>query len=159
MTEEYKKRFQAALALLTEMYVADVAAANSPSCSNPKDLNKRKDPDKAPSKGAAAAEAESTARIGRKRQGFELYDTALVSLLTKLSGSLEASWRQKLFTQTLLECPRVPAAALEVVCTLCDVAANEHNVQTGETRPRGRGAGGGGGGGRKEHSFFACGSC
>ncbi|CAN0535435.1 unnamed protein product, partial [Ectocarpus sp. 8 AP-2014] len=59
------------------------------------------------------------------------YDGALLRLLTALSGSLEATWRQKLFTQTLLECPRVPPAALELVCTLCDMAAHPHDVQTG----------------------------
>lgn len=119
MTKDYRKRFQAALAVLTDIYVADVAAAAA----------------------AAAAELAAKQEKGKaikrpakksKPRGFELYDDALLSLLTTLSGSLEATWRQKLFTQTLLECPRVSPAALDLVCTLCDVAAQPHDVQTGE---------------------------
>eukprot|EP00903_Cladosiphon_okamuranus_P015347 g14174.t1 len=118
MAKDYKKRFQAALALLTDMYVADVAAAAAAAAA------------------AQAAKQEKGKSIKRtvklpKPRGFDLYDEALLSLLTTLSGSLEATWRQKLFTQTLLECPRVPPAALELVCTLCDMAARPQDVQTG----------------------------
>lgn len=119
MAKDYRKRFQAALALLTEMYVADVAAAAAAAAA------------------AQAAKQEKGKSIKRaakllKPRGFDLYDETLLSLLTTLSGSLEPTWRQKLFTQTLLECPRVPPAALELVCTLCDLAAQPHDVQTGE---------------------------
>ncbi len=119
MTKDYRKRFQAALALLTDMYVADVAAAAAAAAA------------------AQAAKQEKGKAIKRpaklpKPRGFDLYDEALLSLLTTLSQSLEPTWRQKLFTQTLLECPRVPPAALELVCTLCDLAAQPHDVQTGE---------------------------
>lgn len=119
MTRDYRKRFQAALALLTDMYVADVATAAAAAAA------------------AQAAKQEKGKAIKRsaklpKPRGFELYDEALLGLLTTLSRSLEATWRQKLFTQTLLECPRVPPAALELVCTLCDLAAQPHDVQTGE---------------------------
>lgn len=119
MAKDYKKRFQAALALLTDMYVADVAVAAAAAAA------------------AQAAKQEKGKSIKRtaklpKPRGFDLYDEALLSLLTTLSGSLEATWRQKLFTQTLLECPRVPPAVLELVCTLCDMAAQPHDVQTGE---------------------------
>lgn len=119
MTKDYRKRFQAALALLTDMYVADVATAAAAAAA------------------AQAAKQEKGKAIKRpakkpKPRGFDLYDAALLSLLTTLSESLEPAWRQKLFTQTLLECPRVPPAALELVCTLCDLAAQPHNVQTGE---------------------------
>lgn len=118
MAQDYRKRFQTALAMLTDMYVADVAAAAA---------------------AAAAAQAlkqekgKSIKRAAKlpKPRGFDLYDEALLSLLTTLSGSLASTWRQKLFTQTLLECPRVPPAALELVCTLCDLAAQPHDVQTG----------------------------
>lgn len=119
MTKDYKKRFQAALALLTDMYVADVAVAAAAAAA------------------AQVAKQEKGKKIKRasklpKPRGFDLYDEALLSLLTTLSGSLEAPWRQKLFTQTLRECPRVPPAALELVCTLCDMAAQPHDVQTGK---------------------------
>ena len=119
MAKDYRKRFQAALALLTDMYVADVAAAAAAAAA------------------AQAAKQEKGKSIKRaakvpKPRGFDLYDEALLSLLTTLSGSLEPTWRQKLFTQTLLECPRVPPAALELVCSLCDLAAQPHDVQTGE---------------------------
>ncbi|CBJ30708.1 conserved unknown protein [Ectocarpus siliculosus] len=119
MTKDYRKRFKAALALLTDMYVADVAAAAAAAAA------------------AQAAKQEKGKAISRRAaakkppRGFDLYDGALLRLLTALSGSLEATWRQKLFTQTLLECPRVPPAALELVCTLCDIAAHPHDVQTG----------------------------
>ncbi|CAN0335377.1 unnamed protein product [Ectocarpus fasciculatus] len=119
MTKDYRKRFKAALALLTDMYVADVAAAAAAAAA------------------AQAAKQEKGKAISRRPaakkppRGFDLYDGALLRLLTALSASLEATWRQKLFTQTLLECPRVPPAALELVCTLCDMAAQPHDVQTG----------------------------
>ncbi|CAN0516647.1 unnamed protein product, partial [Ectocarpus sp. 12 AP-2014] len=119
MTKDYRKRFKAALALLTDMYVADVAAAAAAAAA------------------AQVAKQEKGKAISRRAaakkppRGFDLYDGALLRLLTALSGSLEATWRQKLFTQTLLECPRVPPAALELVCTLCDIASHPHDVQTG----------------------------
>lgn len=127
MTKDYKKRYQAALALLTDIYAADVAAANRPA--------------------AAAGATRQGGKAKRvKKRGFELYDETLLGLLTTLSGSLEASWRQKLFTQTLLECPRVPPAALELVCSLCDVAAKPQDVQTGESDREG-----------ERYTFFLCG--
>lgn len=128
MAQDYRKRFQAAIALLTEMYAADVAAVVGP-MSFSKDEGERGN-SKRRKAGRGAGDDEELRR--RKSRGFELYDKALVSLLTKLSMSLEAPQRQKLFTQTLLECPRVPVAALELVCNLCDMASNPHDVQTGE---------------------------
>lgn len=113
MTRDYRKRFQGALALLTDIYVADVAAAAQP----------LRQGDEENIKGGVTR---------KKLRSFYLYDEMLVSLLSALSGSLDATWRQKLFTQTLLECPRVPPAALELVCNLCDMAAKPHDVQTGE---------------------------
>lgn len=125
IAKDYRKRFQVALAVLTEFYAADVATASAEAReaaapSQPRASSKKGGGGGVRSKGAP--------------RGFGLYDEALVSLLTTLSGSLEASWRQKLFTQTLLECPRVPPAALELVCSLCDMAATPHGVQTGELR-------------------------
>lgn len=116
MAQDYRKRFQAALALLTDMYATDVAAAAR--------------------ENRVLAEGKSKRDSGQKKKkprGFDLYDEALLSLLKTLSGSLDATWRQKLFTQTLLECPRVPPAALELVCNLCDIAANPCDVQAGES--------------------------
>lgn len=123
LTQDYRKRFQAALALLMEIYVADVLANIPPHGQSIPQASKVVKTDK------DAADA-----IGgwRKGSGFALYDKTLLSLLTELSRSLEASWHQKLFTQTLLECPRIPPPALELVCTLCNVAASPHDVQTGK---------------------------
>lgn len=120
ITKDYRKRFKAALALLTEFYAADVAAASMAA----KEAT-------APAQPQASKKERGVKPKGKPR-GFGLYDEALVSLLSNLSGSLEATWRQKLFTQTLVECPRVPPAALELVCGLCDMAATPHGVQTGE---------------------------
>lgn len=135
MTKDYRKRFKAALALLTDMYVADVTAAAAAAAAA---QVAKQEKGKAISRRAAAK---------KPQRGFDLYDGALLQLLTALSGSLEATWRQKLFTQTLLECPRVPPAALELVCTLCDIAAQPHDVQTGE---------GGGRAARRKHGGWAC---
>lgn len=119
MTKDYRKRFQTALAFLTDIYAADVAASSM--------LMMAGDTAR-----ATKPEGQRSKQDPRKPRGFDLYDEALVSLLKTLSGSLQATWRQKLFTQTLLECPRVPPAALELVCNLCDIAAKPHDVQTGE---------------------------
>lgn len=138
LAQDYRKRFQAALALLTEMYVADVAAisaANMSSNSAPPKNSTDARPHGGKTPEGGVAQTENKARSTRQAKGFELYDKALVSLLTKLSGSLEPSWRQKLFTQTLLECPRVPPQALELVCSLCDMASKPCDIQTGEMTP------------------------
>lgn len=129
MTKDYRKRFQASLALLTDMYAADVAASTAAAAAAfAAPTAQRRGGGGRGGRGGGRAADE---RTEGKPRGFELYDETLLKLLTTLSRSLEASWRQKLFTQTLLECPRVPPSALELVCSLCDVAAQPHDVQTG----------------------------
>ena len=161
MTKDYRKRFQASLALLTEIYAADVAAsatsiaaaaAVAPAVQRGGGRGAEGGGGRGGGGGGAAASAAergggrgggrgngggkgggagAAERPEGKPRGFKLYDETLLKLLTTLSRSLEASWRQKLFTQTLLECPRVPPSALELVCSLCDMAAQPHDVQTG----------------------------
>eukprot|EP00904_Undaria_pinnatifida_P003695 jgi/Undpi1/13326/HiC_scaffold_8.g02985.m1 len=161
MTKDYRKRFQASLALLTEIYAADVAAsatsiaaaaAVAPAVQRGGGRGAEGGGGRGGGGGGAAASAAergggrgggrgngggkgggagAAERPEGKPRGFKLYDETLLKLLTTLSRSLEASWRQKLFTQTLLECPRVPPTALELVCSLCDMAAQPHDVQTG----------------------------
>lgn len=128
MTEDYRKRYQAAIALLTDIYAADVVTASALS-GNSRDI--------ASHKGSSAIElscAKDPAgeHESKRARGFEVYDKALLSLLKSLSGSLEETWRQKLFTQTLLDCPRVPQAALEMVCGLCEAVSRPHDLHTGE---------------------------
>lgn len=137
LTADYRKRYQAALALLTEMYATDVmgreltfgvrrpVSATPSGAGEPKDLNN-------PKESKEPKEPKSATRKRRRGDGFVLYDRTLLALLTSLSKSLEVSSQQKLFTQTLLDCPRVPPPVLELVCSLCDLASHPHDVQTGD---------------------------
>ena len=147
-TEDYRKRYDAALTLLTDIYAADVAATFSDKNSGRSDV-KASSTSIAPLEYATAGEtSESISTSIRKapggdkprrgkgargrRRGFEVYDKTLLTLLSGLSGSLESAGLQKLFTQTLLESPRVPVAALKVVCGLCEAVSRPHDVQTGK---------------------------
>lgn len=133
LTQDYRKRFQVALDILTEIYAADVAAK---AVSAPRGTKSAPRPE---NESMPESKSESKSKDGsggvmerRARQGFELYNKMLLAILSKLSDSLETQWQQRLFTQTLLECPRVPPEALELVSNLCHIPSTPHHVQTGE---------------------------
>ncbi|CAM9375022.1 unnamed protein product [Choristocarpus tenellus] len=117
--KDYRKHFEAALALLMDMYVAETATRKSGSHLKDQGSAEPGDGGGGPKEG------------GIYGQGYAVYDSTLMCLLQSLALSLEASPQQRLFTQTLLACPRVPQAALEFVCNLCNLAGSVHEVQTG----------------------------
>ncbi|CAM9263794.1 unnamed protein product [Discosporangium mesarthrocarpum] len=138
VTSDYRRCFEAALALLTEIYVANSSV--KPTVSEVSTLTVpnsttsyvvKQEQENSENGGKEREESEEKDDSDPDSRRFHLYDTTLVYLLGRLTLSLETSSRQKLFVQTLLACPRVPQGALELVFSLCELAASKHEVYTG----------------------------